>query len=134
MDSVSSSASFCFSSSRMFLSCWTLLKGFLARVPPGRMGSNFLPTCSVLRKRPMESKFSSPKPMTSIFWWHEAQTACCWCMRTSSRLECGLSTLEPSSGTFGGGGEGLSWRIFSMTRAPRMTGDERSPLEPVMRK
>lgn len=45
-----------------------------------------------------------------------------------------VSTQRQVSVTFGGGGAGLSCNRFFMTKTPRITGEERSPLDPAVRK
>src|SRR5215831_14212126 len=66
--------------------------------------SIFVPS-SVLRQRPIESKFSSEKPIGSMNLWHAAHTALIRCssILCPNELGCCAPSLSLSGGTLGGG-------------------------------
>src|SRR5580698_7672101 len=91
---------------------------------------------SLVRYRPIRSKFSSEKPIGSMILWQDAQVGflrCC-SIRCRTDAACGAEPSVSSGGMFGGGvGAGVPSR-FSKTHLPRATGDVRFATEVTSRK
>src|SRR5215468_7366012 len=78
---------------------------------------------SIVRQRPVTSKFSSAKPIGSIIRWQELHAAFARCASIRSRTVSGFppDTAEVSSslGTAGGGGGGGVPNSTTITHLPR---------------
>ena len=83
------------------------------------------------RQRPTASYSSNAMPQGSIFMWHEAQAGLfLWSSMRSLRVILRmLGSVRSISGTAGGAGGGGSWRMFSRSQIPRLSGWESLPSE-----
>src|SRR5438309_268034 len=79
---------------------------------------------SVIRHRPIPSKFSSAKPSGSICLWQPAQAGFARCCSILSRIvkTFPAEPLSVSAGTFGGGGGGGAPSTLSRIHFPRRVG------------
>ena len=89
------------------------------------------PVSSVVRQRPIASKFSSENPSGSMLRWHVAQAGFRRWTSINSRTDVGgaPSSRVPRSGTSAGGSAGGAPSRFSSTHLPRDTGDVRLAYE-----
>src|SRR5689334_2572472 len=82
---------------------------------------------SVMRWPPMVSKFSSDRPMGSLWVWHEAQVeVVAWAIRRSRTvLRAPSTSLTTEKSTLAGGAGVGSQRKMSISATPRLVGELR---------